>query len=66
MTQTIQPEVQKENTARHARQRCGGCSRRVSAVRPVSSSYPAQFQGHDAAPKGFLLFGGRGSAGTEM
>jgi hypothetical protein len=59
MNPTLQTETQPASTVRHTRSRSSGCSRRVTALRPVSSSYPAQFKAAQSETKGFLLAGGR-------
>lgn len=59
MSSTSTPAVQSETSVRRLKHRCGGCTKAVSAVRPVSSSFPAHFQSPDADPKGFMIFGGR-------
>ena len=59
MTPTSTPAAQNETAVRRLKHRCGGCAKPVSAVRPVSSSFPAHFQSPDADPKGFIVFGGR-------
>jgi hypothetical protein len=52
-------EVQTANPPRHATPRSGGCPRKRSALRPVSSSFSAFFQSPDRDPKGFLGFAER-------
>jgi len=52
-------EVQTANAPRRASQRSGGCTRKRSALRPVSSKFPAFFQNPDSDPKGFLGFAER-------
>lgn len=64
MNPTLQAATQPSSTVRHSRTRSCGCSRRVTAVRPVSSSYPAQFKGAQSETKGFLLAGGRHQSTT--
>jgi len=60
MTSTLKPAAAHNNTSsRRFKHRSGGCTRPVSTVRPVSSSFPAFFQSPDSDPKGFVLFGGR-------
>ncbi len=62
MNQLSQPqnETQTGLNIRRAAHRAGGCTRRASVLRPISSSYPAQFQAAQTDPKGFFLAGGRG------
>jgi hypothetical protein len=65
MNPTLQFETQSTSTVRHSRSRAGGCTRRVTALRPVSSGYAAQFKAAQSETKGFLLAGGRNqSAGV--
>lgn len=60
MTSTSKPAAQNDTFSRRFKHRSGGCTRPVSVVRPVSSSFPAFFQSPDSDPKGFVAFGGRG------
>jgi hypothetical protein len=52
-------EVQTANQPRRTAPRCGGCTRKQSALRPVSSRFSAFFQNPDSDPKGFLGFSER-------
>jgi hypothetical protein len=62
ITMAMQTKAGKpaRSRSRRGQNRSGGCSRKPSALRPVSAGFPAFFQNPYDNPKGFSGFGERG------
>jgi hypothetical protein len=60
-TETAKVEVRETDQLAPTNSPSTRCPRQLSAVRPVSSAFPAFIQNPDTDPKGFAGFAARGS-----